>query len=953
MKYLERYQQMKEKACGSYWAQRILAEIGYAIKMSEVNDREFDSTIDRAMDSLYAAWKHDGAVTDQAAKKAEELLMPLSQHAKKNTVICAAHAHIDMNWQWGLQETVTITADTFRTMLQLMKEYPQFCYSQSQAAVYALMEQYYPEMIEEIRERVHEGRWEVSACNWVELDKNMPSAESMSRHLLYSKRYLANLLEIREDDICVDFEPDTFGHSSNVPEILTQANVHYYYHSRGQENVCAYNWEAPSGASILVWREPVWYNCEINYDMCLGVPEFCREYGIDVMLRVYGVGDHGGGPSRRDIERILDMQSWPIYPTIQFGTYRQFFERLETFKENLPTVHNEMNYLLTGCYTSQAKIKMANRIGEARAYDAEMLAVLAKMAAGDKKEYTKSFEQAWRKILFNQFHDILPGSGKAETREHAMGSFQEAMAYIDSNANKALHTIAGQIDTSSVYGMKVEADSTSEGAGVGYNVSYAQGEDNFNTQKGPFSDPAYRFAGAERGSGKTRVYHVFNTTQYLRTDLAELTVWDWNGDPDRMQIEDADGEVCEHQLLEKGVGYWGHRFHKVAVRLSVPAFGYTTCVVREKKAESLYLPKWIDIRKDDITDEDLVLENENIRAVFDAATMELRSFFDKNAGHEMLAPEQKSGYFEYILENDINRMTAWRTGPAAVIQNINETCPVRVVDKKLSGIQQWICYEIPFKDSRLTAVVQLNKGAAILKYSVTVDWREFGVRGVGVPQLRFCAPFADKTERYCCEVPGGVLDRKPLRQDIPSNRFIASMPQDTEHSWILTTDCKYGYRGCDNTLMVNLIRAFFDPDEWPEIGSHKIQIGLGICEKKTEEFYRIASCFEHPFYSVSNTAHKGKLALKYAGLDLTGAVQVSAVKLAEDDENKVIVRCCNTKDTEETICIRGISRTGEAYAVNTMEHPGSEECISFDGEIRYTLKPHSVRSIIMTNVISN
>lgn len=334
-----------------------------------------------------------------------------------------------------------------------------------------------------------------------------------------------------------------------------------------------------------------------------------------------------------------------------------------------------------------------------------------------------------------------------------------------------------------------------------------------------------------------------------------------------------------------------------------------------------------------------------IRAVFDSATMELCSCFDKKAGHEMIVPERKSGYFEYILENDTHRMSAWRTGPAALVRNINETCPVRVVRKNLSGLKKWICYEIPFENSKMSVVVQLKEGESILHYSVTVDWREFGAEGIGIPQLRFCAPFADATDMYCCEVPAGAVNRKALRQDVPANRFIASMPERAEHSMFLTTDCKYGYRGCDNTLMVNLIRAFFDPDECPEIGKHKIQIGLGVCEKKTEAFYEAATLFEHPIYAVSNTAHKGKMALEYTGLTVSGAVQVSAVKLAEDNERSVILRFQNANDTEETICIKTSVAKIKACMVNTLEHPVGEWIESDEGEIRYMIKPRSVMSI--------
>ena len=254
--------------------------------------------MEEGIDLLLAAWKEIGdPSSDETAKQVEKQLSILSPEAKKYRVICTAHAHIDMNWMWGFQETVAVTIDTFRTMLQLMKEYPEFTFSQSQASTYKIIEQYYPEMLPEIKQRIKEGRWEVTASTLaVECDKNMPNGESLSRQILYTKKYLSELLEISEDSMELDFEPDTFGHSINMPEILQNGRVKYLYHCRGYEGHHVYRWRSPSGASdFIAYREPYWYNANIEYDMLLNVPEFCQKHQIDMMLKVYGVGHHGGG----------------------------------------------------------------------------------------------------------------------------------------------------------------------------------------------------------------------------------------------------------------------------------------------------------------------------------------------------------------------------------------------------------------------------------------------------------------------------------------------------------------------------------------------------------------------------------------------------------------------------------------------------------------------------------
>ncbi|MBN2557627.1 MAG: alpha-mannosidase, partial [Clostridia bacterium] len=248
---------------------RILAQLEFAVKLSKVNEGQFDKQIAFVASYLSQQVGQDGVITDKAAAAAELDLHELAPYAKKYTMICAAHAHIDMNWMWDYSETVAITLETFRTMLDLMNEYPGFTFSQSQASVYKIVEKHYPEMLGEIKKRVAEGRWEATAATWVEADKNMPNGESHARHLLYTRKYLMNLLALTPESFEIDYEPDTFGHSLNIPEILSKGGVKYYYQCRGYEGHHIYKWKAPSGASVIVFREPLWYNMDITPDIAL------------------------------------------------------------------------------------------------------------------------------------------------------------------------------------------------------------------------------------------------------------------------------------------------------------------------------------------------------------------------------------------------------------------------------------------------------------------------------------------------------------------------------------------------------------------------------------------------------------------------------------------------------------------------------------------------------------
>ncbi|MCL6547626.1 MAG: alpha-mannosidase, partial [Alicyclobacillus sp.] len=620
-----RIERLRARVAGSYWGDRIAGQLAYACELSKQNQGRHDALLSDVLSELEAALQEDGAVTAGRVRSAEQRLGVLSGEAKQFEMICAAHAHIDMNWMWRWDETVAVTLDTFRTMLNLMEEYPGFVFSQSQAATYHIVERYAPEMLDEIRRRVHEGRWEVTAATWVECDKNLPSGESLARQILYTKRYLSALLGIPAASLDLEFEPDTFGHSAHLPDILASGGIRHYYHCRGEEQHTAYRWVSPSGASVVVYREPLWYNGQIDAEMARHVPSFCARHGVNAMLKVYGVGDHGGGPTRRDLERLLDMMTWPVFPRVRFGTFREFFALLDERADSLPVLEGERNFIFTGCYSSQTRIKKANRVAEETLRDAELFETFAALQTGARYP-REDFELAWRNVLFNQFHDIIPGSGVIDTREYAMGRFQETMAIANTRRSMALRRIAARIAAGEAAGAQLAErvpESTSEGAGVGYGVD------------------AFQVFQTERGRGRTRVFHVFNATLADREEAVELVIWDWNYNLRRMRFTDAQGRVLEHQLLDSAqTGYWGHQYVRVLVRAAVPAGGYNTIVLTEEDGSPAPLPFPDDPRVE--RPHGYVLENRSLRAIFDSRDGSLVSLVDKASGEELIAPG-KSG----------------------------------------------------------------------------------------------------------------------------------------------------------------------------------------------------------------------------------------------------------------------------------------------------------------------
>ena len=903
---------------GSYWIDRISAQIGYAARLSSVNGGKFDDLLETVADFVLSAREKDGALTNETAQKAEEMLKPISGEAKKIKVHAVSHAHLDMDWMWGFSETSTITIETFRTMLDLMKEYPGFTFSQSQASTYKIIEDYSPEMMSEIKQRVKEGRWEVTASTWTETDKNMPNGESLSRHILYTKRYLSKLLDLKYDDMQLDFEPDTFGHNISVPEVLARGGVKYYYHCRGYDKEYIYRWRARSGAEVLVYREPKWYNADIDYKCFVDLPIFCNDYNVDVSLKVYGVGDHGGGPTRRDIEHIIDMQSWAVMPTIEFSTYHKFFAELETYKDNIAIVEDELNFVFTGCYTSQSRIKMANRIAEARLFESEVISTASNLLGGS--DYGKQFGKAWENVLYSHFHDIIPGSGVTETREYSMGLFQRTLAHAYANSSNSLRYIAANIDTSaakSLYSQNIK-ETVSEGAGVGFGVA-----------DGSFGTFNYLLPRTERGAGDARIFHLINPTQYQRKEAATVIIWDWQYQPNRALFTDTDGNAVKSKFLHRG-HYWAHNYFVYAILCDIPPFSYKTYVLDQEKPSSYRFASTADPRIQDVKDNNVILENDLIYAEFERKTLKLISYKDKAANRQLI--DKPSAYFRYI--NEDHQSSAWVIGAYMKTVDLNEEYNVRLISSEVDngGLVSRFTYEIEFLASHLNVTVILRENSRVLEFLTEIDWREQSSERI-TPQIGFFAPLGYAVANYRYDIPFGTIERGGVNDDRPANTFVAAIPENPNcGAAAVISDVRYGYRCVDDSIYLNLLHTSKSPDQHPETDKHTIRIGLLAsqdCDNTT--FYKEASAFIHPIAYVTNKPHSGNLPYRGATLlTVEGDVKISAIKTPEDEGDKnnniMIVRLYDVSAKDGKVNLKFASGIKKVASLDMTEVPLQPEC---------------------------
>lgn len=908
---------------------RILAELKFAYVVSREYDNAYDTLVREVEDYVINQIDTVGSVTADVLAKAEEMLAPVGKLAKEYNVLCVAHGHIDMNWMWGFEETVAATVDTFRTMLDLMNEYPDYKYSQSQASVYKIIEEYYPDMLEEIKQRVKEGRWEITASTWVETDKNMPNGESLSRHILYTKEYLSKLFDLSKDDLQIDFEPDTFGHNKNVPEILANGGVKFYYHCRGYEfNKPLYRWNSESGNAILVYREPYWYNAEINTDIVNSFPDLAKTTGSKTLLKVYGVGNHGGGPTRRDVNRLIEYNTYPIFPTFKFSTFIEYFKSVEHLIDEVPQIDTEINFLCDGCYTTQSVIKAGNRKSESLLYNSEALAAFASKNTSYRYP-TKLFADAWKKVLFNHFHDIIPGSGIQATREYASGLYQEVFATAQTTEKQAVKTIIDQIDTSSLFTC---VEDTSESTGQGAGVAYMPGQ-------------------FGRGVGRTRVFNIFNSCSFDKNGLAKVNIWDYEGDITSIAVYDSKGNKVPHQKVSNNFQFWGHQCDTIVVDVAVPSYGYITIVIREEQQFEYLYNHCNNMRVQHA--ETFVLENDLIKVEFNPIDSSIKSYTDKKTNTQVAV---NSGIFRIADEAAHKQSTYWGMGMSAWFigryKNIENIGSYEFVPVEKGELYNSFSYWTTFRNSKIKVTVSLDKNSTDLNYAVSCDWREFGSNEVGIPNLNFYLPLNYDCNTYKYDVPFGVIDRVENNIDNPGNTFALAKNETGTSSLMIMAKTKYGYRCYDNSMALTLIRGSYDPDKTPETMTHEIEFAVSLVDNKDSNKALIerSRAYNQPLTVWSSKNHKGTLPLQHSCCSFdSDSVVISSVKSSEKDSSKLVIRVYETQGKQASVKLNLDLKNNitSGYFTDINEDKVLDAITVLDGVATFEVKPYSMATIIL------
>ncbi len=385
------------------------------------------------------------------------------------SISAAGHAHIDVAWLWTLDQTRRKAGRTFYNVMQLMEQFPEFRFSQSQPQLYDFVREDYPGLFDLIKERVRDGRWEPLGGMWVEADCNISGAESLARQFVLGRTFFRRHFGI-EADAPVLWLPDVFGYSWNLPQLIREAGLRYFFTIKigwNQYNRLPYDsfwWQGLDGTRVLTHFSPTrrsgsvhasTYNADASPEQTLETwrnfqqKDWGKPGAAPPLLMAFGYGDGGGGPTREMLENIREMGDFPSTPRIACSTVGEFFQKLDTdVGDRLPTWNGEL-YLENhrGTYTTQSRNKRSNRQSEFLLHDAEFLAALASTLEPDYRYPHADLHRAWELTCLNQFHDIIPGSSIGPVYVESQQQYAEVRKIADKVREDALAAIAQKLGT--------------------------------------------------------------------------------------------------------------------------------------------------------------------------------------------------------------------------------------------------------------------------------------------------------------------------------------------------------------------------------------------------------------------------------------------------------------------------------------------------------------------------
>jgi alpha-mannosidase len=900
----------------------------------------------------------DQSAFDKSLRQAQEILTTLHPVLSQATVDLAGNAHIDAAWLWPRSETIDAVKRTFTTALQLMDEYPGYTYSQSAAQYTAWIAEKYPQMNDQIRQRVKEGRWEIVGGMWVEPDLNLPDGESLVRQLLVGQRYFQQQYGVTAR---IGWNPDSFGYNWQLPQIYKRSGMDYFvtqkmhWNDTNQLPFRLFWWESPDGSKVLTYFPTDYVHDNVNPTRISAdfAESAQRNPGTSELLDLYGIGDHGGGPTRAMLDQAdhwITSGKTDAVPTMRYHTAQAYFTNVEknlnpdsptwdydsiakgytapasssTGAMGLPTWKDELYFEYhRGIFTTQAAHKRNMRTSEVATLDAEKLASLAWL---DGKPYpADQLTENWKKITFNQFHDLAAGSGIGVIYKDAQKDYTELFHVDHEVSDASLNTLAATIDTSFKTGVPIlvfNPMAWPRSETVQFTVQLPEPSDGINLTSTTDSQLASQVVSHATGT------NVFTVLAFVKNVPAlGYTVLHVSG---HVPPQPSDQQVHGNTKPDPLVRSPRAANPQATLPLKTTLKGSST--------------RWVFEVVDNPSN--YTLEGKSLRVVIDKKTGCITSLISLPSNTDSLAPNACGNQLQTFKDTP-KQYDAWNIDPGT----LDHMTPITNVDSVTlltdAALRKTVRVTRTWQSSKFIQDISLDADTDTVRIDNDIDWHETHVL------LKAAFPLAATGPKATYEIPYGSIERTTTRNnswekakfEVPAMRW-ADLG-DAKQGLSLLNDSKYGYDAAGNTLRITLLRSATWPDEVADKGRQQFTYALYPHAGTWKQALTVRRGYElnDPLKAEQVFPHTGTLPAEHSWASIENPnVTLTAIKKAEDSD-ALVFRMYEWAGTASDVKLH--IPPGATYAIETnlMEKPEGSHLALTGDVVRVPIKPYEILTV--------
>ncbi|HBH85891.1 MAG: hypothetical protein A2X05_02170 [Bacteroidetes bacterium GWE2_41_25] len=774
-------------------------------------------------------------------------------------------AHIDLSWWWRYDPSAihVIAKHTLEVAFDNMEKFPDYTFTFLQVPVMEPLEKLYPDLFYKLRYYVHNrraigpglpnpgpsgdnGRLAIGSGLFVETDGCLPCGESIVRQCLYGKRWIKYQFDI---DVKTAWFQDAWTHPWTYPQILKKSGIDSYMFTRprGKMKDSMFWWESADGSRVFAYNPlAAGGNLSPKDEIDKYLADINSKYGINDGITLIGVGNHGGGAIRADVERMHqvmnEINNGKSLAKIMFSTPKQFLAAAMTEKGNFPVYRYEIEPTIRGAYTTVGEIKKGNRQSETMLMTLEKFASVS-YALGYGNYPSEQIYSSWKKLMINQFHDPISGTDILPSIDDVLRRFKEIVDTSSILLDESLRSITKHINT--------------------------------------------------QGDGDALV--IFNPLSWKRTDVVEATLKLPAG-TNYISILDQEKRRIPVQIVSVKEKEGANEFKVLFLAENIPSMGYSTFRVRpenEKPSD-----------KNAFRTRRFLLENEFFRVKIDSVTGCVSGITDKRNKREAL---EKGGLGNLIqVIDDFGDSEGFLLSPEGAREynlwtgktvNLDSYTEAELIEN--GPVRSMVQIKKNYNLARFIQRIYLYPGIDRVDFELIIDWNGKN------KMVKVAFPVNSENKNATYEIPYGNIERPSIGEEHNAQKWVDI--SNKQYGVSVLNDSRYGYDVKDNMIRLSLLRSPDHPVEsLDDRGIHQIKYsvfphkgdwrGAGVVQEGYE--------FNYPLIAVREESHKGKLPATHSFVEVAPENFIIKVLKKAEDSDDLILRFYETTGSAGTATVK-------------------------------------------------